>query len=242
MTASSVPNALAQTEDFEFSALQAANNYRRALLTAFAPYLKGDVLEVGAGIGQLSPELRALPSVARLLCIEPDPKFLPRLKKAVPSEIVLAGTAADLPANSDWDAAVSVNVLEHIEQDEAELALYRRLLGQREGHLCLFVPARPEIYAPIDRDFGHFRRYTQPELRTKLEQAGFEIVSLGYYNSIGYFAWWLSFCLLRQRSFSAWSVRLYDRAVFPCVNWLEKTMGAPPFGQSLLAIARARRR
>jgi len=55
------------------------------------------------------------------------------------------------------------------------------------------VPARPEIYAPIDRDFGTSAVTPKPELRAKLERAGFEVVRLRYYNFVGYFAWWLSF-------------------------------------------------
>ena len=34
------PNAIAQTEDFEFAALQAARNYRQALLRDFAQFLR----------------------------------------------------------------------------------------------------------------------------------------------------------------------------------------------------------
>src|SRR5262249_38228428 len=105
--------------------------------------------------------------------------------------------------------------------------------------LCLFVPARPEIYGPIDRDFGHFRRYTAPELQAKLVRAGFAIHRLNYFNFTGYFAWWLSFCVLKKRRFAAGNVRFYDRAVFPIVHALESKLLRPPFGQSLLAVARS---
>ena len=97
-----------------------------------------------------------------------------------------------LPTDSAWGAVVSVNVLEHIYEDDTELARWRQKLAARGGHLCLFVPARPEIYAPIDRDFGHHRRYTRPQLRSKLEGAGFSIIRLNYFNWVGYFAWWFN--------------------------------------------------
>jgi hypothetical protein len=101
------------------------------------------------------------------------------------------------------------------------------------------VPARPEIYAPIDRDFGHFRRYTFGELQEKLSRAGFKITRMHYFNSVGYFAWWLNFCVLKKRSFEPSKVRLYDRCIFPAVHWLESRVMRPPLGQSLLIIARA---
>ncbi len=241
MSSASVPNAQANTEEFEFAALQQAHNYRKALLAEFFAYLRGNILEVGAGIGQFSPTIRELPGVTRLLSVEPDPKFLPRLRKAVPEDTIVPGTARDVPPGVAWDAIITINVLEHIQHDEPELALYRELLDKTSGHLCLFVPASPEIYAPIDKDFGHFRRYTKGELETKVTKAGFEIVSLRYYNWLGYFAWWFGFRCLRQRSFARWAVRLYDQAAFPMVHWMETHLGAPPFGQSLLLIAKASR-
>jgi SAM-dependent methyltransferase len=235
-----VPNAAAQTEDFEFAALNEARNYRARLLREFGPSLTGRVLEVGAGIGQLTGELRQRPDVREVLCVEPEDRFCEQLRARLPDQRVLHGVAADVGDDTHWNALLSVNVLEHIEADEAELATYRRLLATERGALCLFVPARPEIYAPIDRDFGHFRRYTRPELRGKLERAGFTVERLRYFNCVGYLAWWLSFRVLRRRGFDVASVRLFDRVIFPVVHTLETRLLAPPLGQSLLAAARPR--
>ncbi len=233
------PNAAACTEDFEFAALDQARNYRARLLREFGADLAGRVLEVGAGIGQLTAELRAHPGVRAVLAVEPEPRFCERLRQRLPDQRVLCGTVADVPEEDPWDALLCVNVLEHIADDAAELRVYRRLLAPAGGALCLFVPARPELYAPIDRDFGHYRRYTRPGLRARLEAAGFRVCRLRYYNCAGYFAWALSFCLLRRRAFSPAAVRFFDRVIFPVVHTLETRVLAPPFGQSLLAVARA---
>ena len=234
----SIPNALAANEDFEFAALHEAKNYRATLVKTFAPHLRGNVLEVGAGIGQFASELRGVSTVQRVVAVEPDAKFHPQLLTRFEENDVVRGTAAAVDTREPWHAVVSVNVLEHIENDTSELALYRRLLEGTRGRLCLFVPARPEIYAPIDRDFGHFRRYTAPALRTKLRHAGFQIVNLRYFNFPGYFLWWINFKLARQRGFSRFGVKLYDRVLFPPTAWFESRVVKPPFGQSLLAIAR----
>jgi SAM-dependent methyltransferase len=232
-------NAQATNGDFEFAALMEAKNYRGALLDSFARYMRGSVLEIGAGIGQISQELKKNPAVKRFVAVEPDERFLPRLRQALPAESILAGTVHNLPPG-EWDAIVSINVLEHIEFDETELAVYRDLLAARRGHLCLFVPARQEIYSPIDGDFGHFRRYSSRDLRGKLERAGFDVVTLHYYNLPGYFAWWFTFCFLKERGFDAKAVRFYDRVIFPLVYWSERNLCRPPIGQSLLAVVRAR--
>lgn len=236
--AAPAPNAAAQTEDFEFTALDQARNYRARLLREFGADLAGRVLEVGAGIGQMTAELRAHPGVREVIAVEPEARFCDRLRARLPDQQVICGTVADLGQDARWDAILSVNVLEHIADDAAELRAYRDRLVARAGALCLFVPARPELYAPIDRDFGHYRRYTRPGLRARLEAAGFRIARLRYYNCAGYLAWWLNFCVLRRRRFDLASVRLFDRIIFPWVHTFETHVLAPPFGQSLLAVAR----
>lgn len=236
----SPPNIAAQTADFEFAALREAANYRAALVRDFGPYLRGNVLEVGAGIGQITAALTHLPQIQRLVSVEPDAGFCAQLRRWMPEHELVQGTIQDLKEDAHWDAILSINVLEHIELDEEELAAYHRLLYPAAGALCLFVPARPEIYAEIDGDFGHFRRYTQPELQRRLQSAGFQIVQCHYFNFVGYFAWWLSFCVLKKRSFDAAAVRLFDRAIFPCVHAFESRICRPPFGQSLQVVAVAR--
>ncbi len=229
-----------QSNDFEFAALEQAENYRRALVREFAAHLNGRVLEVGAGVGQMTAELLQRNEIVQLLSIEPEEAYCSRLRALFPGHGLHQGTIADLRSQIQWNSIISINVLEHIERDREELEAYYRILQPANGALCLFVPARPELYAPIDKDFGHFRRYTRPELRRKLTTAGFEISQLRYFNLAGYFAWWLNFCLLRRRVFDTASVRLYDRLIFPVVHGFEFNICAPPFGQSLLAIAIAR--
>jgi SAM-dependent methyltransferase len=233
------PNATATTESFEFDALAEAANYRAALLREFATVLKGRAVEVGAGIGQFTSEIATLPAVTEIVPIEPEAKFCEQFRQRLPNREIIEGTIDNLPAAFPPDAIVCVNVLEHIEDDLAELRKFQQRLQPQRGHLCLFVPARPEIYAPIDKDFGHFRRYTRPELRKKLTTARFTIRRLDYFNSVGYFAWWLNFCVLKKRTFDVEAVRVFDRIIFPVVNALETRLVRPPFGQSLIAVAQA---
>lgn len=233
------PSDAANSDHFGFKALGEANNYRRALMAEFSEHLRGRVLEVGAGVGQITRELRQNRAITELTSIEPNPRFCAQLRAAFPSHKIVEGTIADMETAKSWDAILSLNVLEHIEQDEPELRYYRRLLMRGTGVLCLFVPARPEIFAPLDRDFGHLRRYTRVGLREKLERAGFEILRLRYYNIAGYFAWWLNFRVLRRRGFGSSSVRFFDRVIFPPMNGIESRLCPPPIGQSLLAIAGA---
>ncbi|HEV2330969.1 MAG TPA: class I SAM-dependent methyltransferase [Verrucomicrobiae bacterium] len=234
------PNALAISEDFEFAALSVADNYRKALLCEFSEYLRGNALEVGAGIGQITEALLANENIKRCVSIEPHSTFYAKLREKFPGHDLVNGTIEDLKGDAGWDCVVSINVLEHIKNDERELKSYHDHLRRNGGVLCLFVPARMEIYAQLDRDFGHFRRYVKPELREKLEGAGFDVLRLRYYNLAGYFAWWLNFCVFQKRGFNAGSVRFFDRFIFPWVHGFESRICPPIVGQSLLAVARAK--
>lgn len=234
----STPNATAANASFEFEALREAVNYREALVDEFSPWLRGHVLEVGAGIGQTTRLLARLSGINAISAVEPDPALAAGFRKEVPEVKLTEGTVSDFPP-APVDAILSVNVLEHIEFDDAELARYQKLLAPSKGRLCLFVPARQEIYAPLDKDFGHFRRYSKNRLNRQLAEAGFRVERLFYFNFAGYFAWWLNFRLLGSRSFNPAAVRLYDRVIFPVVHCLESRLLRPPFGQSLLAVARA---
>ena len=233
-------NGQAPPEDFGFAALQGAANYRSALLAEFEPFLLGQVLEIGAGIGQITEILLQKPRIRRLIAVEPNARFANQLHSKFPQLEIVRGTIADVPATEVIDTIISINVLEHIEADEGELSSYQQRLTAHQGTLCLFVPARPEIFAPIDRDFGHFRRYTRTELRTKLNAVGFAIQRLVYFNLLGYFAWWFNFCLLKKHGFAANQVRLFNRHIFPLQHQFETRIVRPPIGQSLLAVATAR--
>ena len=86
------PNEAAQTEDFEFAALRLAENYRRALVEEFAVELRGRVLEVGAGIGQMTSLLRELPAIDLLQCVEPSPDFCAGFSREHPTIPLVQGT------------------------------------------------------------------------------------------------------------------------------------------------------
>lgn len=231
-------NAQATSEDFEFAALQAAKNYRRSLVAEFSPYLRGRILEVGAGIGQMTRELMMLSHVKSIDALEPDARFYRQLLKLNPEVRCLHGTLSQREAVDLYDGIISVNVLEHIEDHFEELKRIRLHLSPN-GKLCLFVPAFQEIYAPIDQSFGHFRRYRKPELKELLRKAGFRIIQAHYYNSLGFFAWWWNFCVLKKSVFEVNKVKFYDKYLFPIVHFAEKKLARPPLGQSVLVIAEA---
>lgn len=233
-------NAFATNPNFEFETIEIAHNYRRAILELFRSHLRGDIVEVGAGIGQLSEGLKRLPEVQSFAVLEPDGRLAEEFQQRHPEVELHQKTASEMPAGTEWDGIVSVNVLEHIEDDEAELATYARLLAPRKGTFCVLAPADPFLYSPIDRDFGHFRRYTQEEMHAKLTRAGFQVEICRPFNRIGWLVWYLNFKVLRSRVFRTGKVGFFDRWIFPPAYALERRGPAPKWGQSIVAVAHAR--
>jgi SAM-dependent methyltransferase len=224
--------------DFEFSALSEASNYRKAIIEQFTNFLSGRVLEIGVGVGQITESLHTIESIDELVGIEPDPDFHNSFKARLPAVQLYPGTTQDLHQDESFDGIVMVNVLEHIEDDAAELRRLNKHLKSRKGYLCIFVPARQEIFSRLDSMFGHFRRYHKSELRQKLLESGFQIIQIRYFNLIGYLLWAVNFRFFKQVKFKAGHVSFFDKRIFPLTNWMESAIGAPPIGQSLITIAR----
>ena len=201
-----------------------------------APYLRGDILEVGAGHGTFSARLA---NYGKVVASDPSEKCVIRLRQK------LAGNAAveveqgdDVTAapNRSFDAIVLINVLEHIEDD---VAAVQRLSARLKpgGHLLVFVPAFQRLYSPFDAAVGHHRRYERGLLLASAYRAGMDVIEARYVNSLGALAWWLMAAKLERVPTRGWSVQFYDRMLVP---WLRKLEGmkAPPIGQSLLLVAK----
>lgn len=233
------PNSAATTEDFEFSALSEAHYYPRAIVREFRPYLKGHVVEVGSGIGQMARLFSEEPGVKTFTAVEPDACFAREFQRQCPEITLVEGTVSELICEGGCDAILSINVIEHISDHLDELKRYKKLLEHRGGYVCILTPACPEIYSPIDSDFGHFRRYTKKSISDLLISAGFKTEKIFYFNFPGYFVWWLNFKILKSRSFNPLMVRLYDRLIFRFFSKIEANVMRPPLGQSVIAIGKA---
>ena len=120
--------------------------------------------------------------------------------------------------------------------DFAEVEKYSEHLSGG-GYFCLFVPARKELFSSIDERFGHCRRYDRKELRQLLELAGYRVLKIHYFNLAGYFLWWINFVLLHRKTFNPKIVKINDRYIFPGTHFVERHLGAPLIGQSLVVIA-----
>ncbi len=215
-----------------------AVHWKRYFRSAIADRLVGDVLEVGAGIGETARHL--LDGRQRSwLCLEPDERLGTRLRAwaeagdAAPLPAVQIGTTADLDPRSRFDTILYIDVLEHIEDDRAEMARAAELLAPR-GTLIVLSPAFQQLFSDFDRSVGHFRRYTRASL-AEVMPPSLRQVRLRYLDSVGFLASLSNRALLRQALPTRRQIALWDRVMIPASRVLDPLL-ARGFGRSVLAV------
>jgi methyltransferase family protein len=221
----------------ELEAMSFAVNYHRWIIDEFEPYLGKTVAEVGAGIGSVSKLLLGK-RIERLFAFEPSHNMYPLLEKELRQE-ERARAVNDFFSprytQEGFDSVVYINVLEHIQEDRTELTNALEAL-QSMGHLLLFVPALTWLYSDVDKQMGHFRRYTKKALSGLVEDVGFTLVQARYFDLAGIIPWYVNFVLLRN-SFGSGSVSLYDTLAVPPMRLIESVV-PPPIGKNVLLIGK----
>ena len=219
-----------------------AKNYFAWQARLVLPELGQRVIEIGCGIGNFTRLL--LEARELVIAIDDEPACIEKLEARFPQATNLcamvrdaSGGLTDLKAFHP-DSCVCLNVLEHIEDDAATLAGMASLLPPN-GTITLIVPAFPALTGPIDKNLGHYRRYTRASLQTLATTAGLTIKKVHYMNVPGFFAWWLNAHILRREAQSTGQIEVFDKLIVPVTSRLE-TLLPPPFGQSLFAVLRKR--
>ena len=217
--------------------LSAAVRYRRYLHELIGPHLGDSVLEVGAGLGDFAAQLRGR---GRVVVTDADPlclrvleeRFAHRPEVEVQPLDLSGGFLFDPPV----DSVVAINVLEHLDDDTKAL-MSMAGAAVSGGNVVVLVPGYPSLYGEFDRAVGHVRRYTPAMLRAVVEAAGLEVAVLRPVNLLGGLAWWAAVRVGGQARPTPTLVRLYDRLIVPVVRATERHF-QPPFGQSVLCVAR----
>ena len=225
----------------DLECLAASKYFFEWVLEEFEPYLRGHVLEVGAGTGTITRKLVERAPDVSVVSLEPADNLFATLDAyAALTDRVTArkGTLADLGAKLAglFDAVLYVNVLEHIADDEREVQLAADAL-KPGGALLVFGPALEALYSPLDHKAGHYRRYSLAHLRKIVEEADLRVVSLRYFDVLGLLPYLVVYRWLHRTEISSSTMWGYDRLVVPISRQIQQILRQPPAGKNVILVA-----
>jgi SAM-dependent methyltransferase len=227
------------SEDLE--RLGTAAHFFDWVLEEFEPWLRGRVLEVGAGLGTISRRLLDRSDDLRVVALEPAANMFADLESVAAVSPRLEAhrcTLAELPEPIDraFDAVLYLNVLEHIADDEKELALAAEAM-RPGGALLIFGPAMEQLYSELDHRAGHYRRYRLADLCARVEAAGLRVVSARYFDVLGVVPYLVVYRLLGRTTITGSTLWGYDRIVVPVSRGLQRVLRNPPVGKNVVVVA-----
>lgn len=209
-----------------------ARNYNKFLSALVKKYAHGaeHALDFGAGIGTFAVQLRN--QGINVSCVELDEAQRKGLTK------LGFDTFADMDnlPDEEFQYIYSLNVLEHIENDQTTISkLAKKLSG--DGKLLVYVPAFNLLYSSFDRLVGHQRRYSTGQLRNLFYTAGIKVEIIRYVDSIGFLAA-LAYRMLDDGNgkINKKALIIFDRVLFPFSILLDRMGFSRLFGKNIFVV------
>lgn len=138
------------------------------------------ILDAGCGGGRVLAELA---TIGTAIGLEPAPASRARALERGAGDVI-DGTVEALPfADGDFDLALLLDVLEHLDDEGAALRELRRAVRPGVG-LVVTVPAHPRLWSRHDDLNHHRRRYTRRSLAAAARDAGWRVVRITHFNAL----------------------------------------------------------
>ena len=135
-----------------------ANFHIKYCLKFMNKYLKGNILEVGAGCGSFTKHYQNK-EITSITLTELDQTNILNLNKKFDSNKKIKIIRKNIDQIEEkFDVIIYLHVLEHIKHDQNEINEASKRLN-KNGVLIIMVPAHQKMYSNLDRAVGHFRRY-----------------------------------------------------------------------------------
>jgi len=200
-----------------------AERFAKWQYETFSKYISGNVIEIGSGDGRIAELLKMDEKVKSVTMSDINgPGIKMDISKKIPNQL-----------RESFDTLVSVNVMEHIEDDVKAIENCRKLL-KPGGRIVLLVPGIKAIFGNLDLAQNHYRRFSKYEIKHKMEMSGFVVEKMFSMNFFGIFAWYLQAKLFNMRVIKG--ANIYDKFV-PIMRLVENTVKMP-YGLSHIAIGR----
>ena len=209
-----------------------AERFNRWMYDQFKHQLKGEVLEIGSGIGNMSKLV--IEEGHAVTLSDYNEEYCEALKKKFPGKTNVRDILSIDLLHPDFrnkyagfhekfDSIFLLNVIEHIKEDDKAINNCNYLL-KHGGHLILLAPAYSWLYSSFDKQLGHFRRYTLRSLSQLLHENNFNILSGSYFNFAGIGGWLLFGKILNQKMLSSGEMSAFN-AIVPIAKAIDKLFG-----------------
>jgi glycosyltransferase involved in cell wall biosynthesis len=192
--------------------------FNKWMAETIRPFAGLRILELGAGIGNLTTQLSA--RRLRYVATDIDPEHVARLRTRFLNRPNLEIGHCDLTEPEDFapfarqmDTVICLNVLEHVADDRVALGNIASTLTAG-GRAIVLVPQGQSIYGTLDEALGHYRRYSEPELRKKMELAGLRLETMIEFNRVSRLAWYVNGKILKRRTLGRFQLWAFDRLVW----------------------------
>lgn len=217
----------AELENFDKATI-----WRKYIFLLIKKFIKGSVLEVGAGIGSFTKNYKNIPSQITLSEVDNDNFAI--LKKKFRSTNFNFFNMITKNINKKFDTIMYLNVLEHIKEDKEELINAFEKLNNN-GHLIVLVPAHNKLYSKFDKAVGHFRRY-ETNFFKQLNIKNSKLIKLIYLDSIGFFLYYLNKVFFKEEVYpTKFKIYLWDKFFTPISYFLDKML-MYKFGKNILYV------
>jgi glycosyltransferase involved in cell wall biosynthesis len=197
--------------------LAGTKRFNKWMADTVRPWLGDHVLELGSGIGNMTQHLSRGRKSYVVSDVDDEP--LARLRVRFRGRPNLTAHRCDITRPADFedfrgrfDTAVCLNVVEHVEDDLLALRNIRSAL-KPGGRAIILVPHDQAVYGSLDKVLGHYRRYSEEQLRIRMEEAGFEIEQMLHFNRVTRPGWRLNGQILKRESFGRFQLLAFDALV-----------------------------
>jgi|TARA_B100001059_G_C17646696_1_gene482218 SAM-dependent methyltransferase len=209
-----------------------ATIWRKYIFLLIKKFIRGSVLEVGAGIGSFTSNYKDIPS--KLTLSEIDNNNLYIIKEKFSNENINFTNKVTKDLNEKFDTIMYLNVLEHIEKDKNEISQAFEKLNVN-GYLIILVPAHNELYSNFDKAVGHFRRYKISFFKDiKIKDS--KLINLIYLDALGYFLYFLNKIFFKEEVYpSKLKILIWDKIFTPLTFFLDKILFYK-FGKNILYV------
>jgi cyclopropane fatty-acyl-phospholipid synthase-like methyltransferase len=225
----------------ELALFAQARNWKKYFSGTIRPFIMGNVLEVGAGIGATTPyllnkEVRSWTMLEpdRMLCIQIEKKLD---QQQLPSNCKsICGDLRSLDPQQQYDTILYIDVLEHLQDDQGELRRAVEWMKPR-GRLIVLSPAHQSLFSKFDHSIGHLRRYEKGSIRNIVDNSKLKEEHLFYLDSMGCLSSLANKWMLKQSMPTLKQIHFWDTKLIPISRVTDKLFGLT-IGKTIIGIWR----